>query len=107
MSKYGNKFTEYGGYTYASRKEAMYARDLDLLLKGKQIAGWDRQAVFSLDVNNKHICNYIVDFVVTTNDGKLELHEVKGYRTPVFNIKWKLIQAIYGDRYKMVLIEKR
>lgn len=107
MRKYRNIFTEYNGVTYHSRKEAEYARELDLMLYGKQILGWDRQAVFSLDVNNKHICNYIVDFVLTNIDGTIELVEIKGYRTPVFNIKWNLMKALYGDRYKLTLIEKK
>lgn len=104
MRKYRNVYTEYNGVTYHSRKEAEYARELDLRVRGKDIAGWTRQVAYPIRVNEKHICNYIVDFVVRANDGSLELHEVKGVMTSTFVLKWKLVQALYGDTHKMIII---
>lgn len=103
--KYGNETKQYNGITYDSKAEARYARDLDLLKKAGEIKEWEGQHRLSLDVNGYHICNYIVDFKVTNKDGEIELHEVKGFRTAVFNLKWKLTEALYSDKYKLVLIQ--
>lgn len=103
-NKYGAKKTVYGGLKYDSKKEAGYARDLDKLIKAKEIRSYEQQVRFSIDVGGKHICNYIADFVVTSRDGSREIHEVKGFATEIFRLKWKLMEALYGKEYKLVLI---
>lgn len=103
-SKYGNQTREYNGRTYDSKLEARYAQDLDLLKKAKQIKDWEGQYRIKLDVNGYHICNYIVDFKVTMPDGSIELHEVKGFRTSTWELKWKLTEALFGKEYKLVVI---
>lgn len=73
-NKYGNKTKVYSGEVYHSQKEANYAQEPDLLKKGKAIKDFKRQVRIPLDVNGYHICNYIVDFMVTNRDGSIELH---------------------------------
>lgn len=101
--KMGNSPTVYDGVRYQSKFEAQVAQDLDLRLKAKDIASWERQVKISLDVNGYHITNYYIDFVVTHNDGSLEYIEVKGYATEVWRLKWKLFEAQYSDRDNIVL----
>lgn len=96
-SKYGNKKKEYGGKVYHSKAEAQYAKELDLRMKAKDIIGWDRQVKIPLDVNGKHIANYYMDFVVTCRDATLEFVEVKGFETETWRLKFKLLEALYGD----------
>jgi len=103
-NKYGAERKEYGGRIYHSKKEAGYARDLDLLKKAGEIKDWKPQHKLPLNVNGYHICNYIVDFLVTYKDGSQGLEEIKGLETAVFRLKWKLCEAIYGKDYKMVVI---
>lgn len=103
-NKYGSRKEEYNGRVYHSAKEAAYARELDLRMKAGEIADWLPQFKLSLDMNGVHICNYIVDFFVTKKDGQDEIHEVKGYQTAVWKIKWSLTKALYGSRYKMILV---
>lgn len=104
-SKYGSERKEYNGRSYMSKKEAGYARDLDLLKRAGEIKDWKPQYKLSLDVNGYHICNYIVDFWILTKHDEEELHEVKGFETEVWRLKWKLTEAIYGKRYNLVVIK--
>jgi hypothetical protein len=94
-SKYYATSTRYNGRLYHSKFEAQYARDLDLRVKAHDIKGWEPQFKVSLDVNGKHICNYVCDFRLTMNDGSYELHETKGFETDLFRIKRKLLEAVY------------
>lgn len=44
-------------------------------------------------------CSYIADFVYTEN-GKTVVEDVKGYKTPDYKIKKKLLLYIHGIRIK-------
>lgn len=108
MNRLGNvaRKTEYNGKTYHSAFEAEYAQYLDILLKAKQIKSWRGQIRMPLDVNKHHICNYIVDFEVTNNDGSITYIEVKGYETDVWRMKWKLFEALYGDKFTLTVVKQ-
>lgn len=103
-SKYGSTSHEYNGRVYHSKAEAHYAQDLDLMLKGGELAEVVPQYKIPLDVNGQHICNYIVDFKLTYKDGSEELVEVKGFATEVWRLKWKLLEAIYGADHPGVVL---
>lgn len=103
-NKYGATKQHYNGYSYDSKLEASYAQELDWLIKANEIERWERQFKLSLDVNGIHICNYYVDFKVYYIDGRIEYHEVKGYETDVWKMKWKLSHALYPDN-NFVLIK--
>lgn len=98
-NKFGAKRSEYDGIRYDSKKEAAYAEQLDMLKRGGAITGWRRQVRVDLSIHGKHIAFYKVDFEVTHNDGHLELIEVKGFETREWQIKWKLLEAIYGTEF--------
>ena len=104
----GNKFNAtkqtYNGRSYHSKKEAEYAAELDWLKKAKQIKEIIPQYKISLDVNGIHIANYFMDFKVTTQDGIIEMHEVKGMETDLWRMKWRLAKALYPE-WKFVLIK--
>lgn len=106
-NKYGAKKTVYNNLKYDSKMEATYAQDLDLRLYSGELKDIQRQVRISLDVNGYHICNYIVDFVLTYADDSVELVEVKGFATEVYRLKRKLLEATYlkdnpGVRYLVV-----
>lgn len=103
-NKYGAKKKVFNNEIYDSKKEAGYAQDLELLKKGKVIKDYERQVTFHININGYPICGYRADFVVYNIDGSKEIHEVKGFATEIFRIKWKLMEAIYGEEYKLVLI---
>jgi hypothetical protein len=97
-SKFHSQWTEYKGVKYASKREAAYAAELDLLIKAKQIKNWRRQVRFPLIVNEIPVSTYVVDFEVILPNGLCELHETKGYKTDVFKLKFALFKALYPDR---------
>lgn len=102
-AKYGNSKTEYNGVTYDSKREAEYARDLDILQSSGVIKTWERQPVFPLQprfIKNKKVfrpIRYIADFKVTYPDGRIEIIDIKGFETPQFKIKEKMFHFNYPD----------
>lgn len=102
-SKYKNKSAESGGKIYDSKMEARYAEKLEWRKKAGEIKEIIPQFCLRLDLNGKHICKYYVDFKVVYPDGKEEFHEVKGFETDVWKLKWKMALAIYGeDRFILI-----
>lgn len=109
-----NKFkaikTVYNGEVYDSRKEAAYAKTLDMLRKSfkpsEKVLGYRRQVPFLVIVNEAKICTYILDFLITYVDGRVEHVDIKGYKKGaaynVFRIKKKLVEALYS----IAIIEK-
>lgn len=102
--KYGNKKCMYNGYNYDSIKEANYAENLDWRIKIGEVLKWERQVKISIDINSVHIANYFIDFKVWLSNGVVEYHEVKGFETDIWRMKWRLCKALYKD-LKFVLIK--
>ena len=96
-SKYNSKITSYNGRNYHSTLECSYAQQLDWLIKAKEIREWIPQFKLELRVNDRHISNYFVDFKVIYCDGHIEYHEVKGFETDTWKIKWELSKALFPD----------
>lgn len=94
-SKFGAIKTTIDGVTFDSKKEAARYQDLKLLLKANQISELELQPKFRLEVNGVKICTYIADFRYKEN-GKLVTEDVKGVKTPAYNLKKKLVKALYG-----------
>lgn len=103
-NKYNSKRTKYNDRYYDSALEAAYAEQLDWLIKAGEVKEWFPQFKLSLDINGVHIANYFMDFKVVYNDGRIEMHEVKGYETDLWRMKWRLAKAIFED-YNFVLIK--
>ncbi len=102
VNKYRNRWTEYGGVKYQSKREAAFAAELDLAFRLKQIKGWRRQVAFPLMAYGKTICRIIIDFEVWRPDG-LEYVEVKGRPTESWKLKWKLFEAQYPELKKRII----
>lgn len=103
-SKYKSQKQSYGGRSYHSKKEANYAFELDVRKKLGEILEYENQYKIDISINGIHICNYFIDFRVTMADGTYEYHEVKGFETDLWRLKWLLTQAVFPD-YKLVLIK--
>ena len=99
--KSGNKYhaqsSEYGGSIYHSKFEAGYAQELDLRVKAKDIKSWERQIPLELKINGQKICTYKIDFVIEHNDGSHEYVECKGFETPEWKLKWKILEATFDE----------
>jgi len=103
-TKYHNKSSKCrAGHYHPSILEANYCDELALLVKAKEIKSYIGQVRYDLSVNGVHICDHIVDFEVTHNDGRIEVRETKGCATAVWKIKHKLFLAIYPDiKYEVI-----
>jgi hypothetical protein len=94
-NKYNAKSSIYDGSYYHSKFEAAFAAELDIRLRAKDIAKWEKQIRVPLEVNGFKICTYIVDFRIIHNDGSIEWVECKGFVTDVARIKMRLFEAAY------------
>lgn len=96
-SKYRNKTKNYNGRTYDSIREANHAEELDWRIKAGEIREVIPQYKIELKVKGRHIANYYVDFKVIMADGSIQFHEVKGMVLPLWQIKWKLTEALIDE----------
>jgi hypothetical protein len=83
---------------------------LKLLKKSGEIKDFEIQVKFDIRINEIHIANYFLDFLVINNDGSKEYIDVKGQdkktkkwiTTDVFQLKKKLVEAIYKIKIKII-----
>lgn len=104
--KYHNKPTRYNGRRFMSKKEAEYAQMLDVLRNSTapthKVVDVQYQVRFPLRVDDQLIATFILDFIVTYEDGRKEYVDVKGAITEVYTIKKRLFEALY----RVKIIEK-
>lgn len=103
-AKYGNKKTSCNGKTFDSKKEA--DRYLFLLSQQKlgKITHLQTQVHFELipkqlkaNGNAERKCEYVADFVyIECDTGREIVEDVKGFRTPEYVIKRKLMLYMHN-----------
>ena len=99
QNKYNAQKTTINGIVFDSKREASRYQELLLLQRAGQIKDLALQVPFAILVNGKKICKYIADFqYVDTSTGKVVVEDSKSppTRTPTYQIKKKLVAAIYG-----------
>lgn len=111
-SKYNSKKTEYDGFMYDSKKEANYARKLDLFIKAGDLIEYDRQVKMHYEVGIKTRTDddytdhktyfYRCDFVEYWANGTTVYTDVKGFRTPEYKRKKKIIEKLYDIKLNEV-----
>lgn len=94
-SKYGAKKTVVDGITFDSQAEATRYGVLKVIQAAGLITGLRLQVPYQITVNGKKVCRYVADFVYIEN-GKEVVEDVKGMKTPVYNLKKKLMEAVFG-----------
>jgi hypothetical protein len=94
-SKYGAKKTVVDGITFDSMAEAARYGALRIVQAAGLIKDLRLQVPYVIVVNGKKICRYVADFVYIEN-GKEVVEDVKGMKTPVYNLKKKLMEAVFG-----------
>jgi hypothetical protein len=98
LNKYRNKKTVVGGLLFDSKKEASYYTQLMWRKKAGEIKEIMLQEKFKVEIEGKHICYYLADFVIVYPDGRKEVIDVKSEITkknPVYRLKKKLVEALY------------
>lgn len=109
-SKYNNVKVDIDGHKFDSLKEAEFYGSLKLKKQSKLIKDFKLQVKYDISVNDIHIANYFLDFLVENNDGSFEYIDIKGknsktnkfIKTSVFALKKRLVEAIYGIKITML-----
>jgi hypothetical protein len=105
-AKYHNEKCRCGlNHNHDSRAEARYCDTLEFLRKAKQIKTFEVQKNYPLKVEGMTITNHRPDFLVTLNDGSIEVREFKSptTMTRAWRIKYKMFLRNYPDiPYKIV-----
>jgi hypothetical protein len=97
VSKYGAVRTTVDGITFASKAEASRYTQLKLLAKAGHISSLRLQPRYPLTINGTVVGTYVADFAfLDERTGKLVVEDVKGYATPVYKLKRRLVKALYG-----------
>ena len=101
-SKYKNKKVEYDGYTFDSQKEKNYyiklktMQDLGLIKNLELQKEYILQDKFKLNGVTRRKITYKADFsYISTEDDKLHVIDVKGFKTEVYKIKKKMFEYKY------------
>ncbi|MCZ4089296.1 DUF1064 domain-containing protein [Sinorhizobium psoraleae] len=96
-SKYRNRKTVVDGIKFDSKREARvlcFPEAVGARRPGRQV---ELQKPYALTVNGPLVCNYRCDFAFYDAIPKRNrVVDIKGVATKDFNIKRKLMQAVYG-----------
>lgn len=87
------------GILFASKREAKRYSELKLLLSAKLIDKLKLQPRFPITVEGEKICTYVADFEYVKHIGGKELtfvEDSKGFKTPEYKLKKKLMLACHG-----------
>lgn len=108
--KYGNKKVTVEGKTFDSKREATRYLELLMMQKSGEITGLDTQVPFELlpvqrdTVTNKvaeRAVKYVADFVYY-KDGEKVVEDTKGYKTPDYILKRKMMLYFHGIRIREI-----
>lgn len=95
-----NKFSAKRTNGYASKHEANVAAQLHALLRGGRIAELAEQVRFELlpaDGRERPVV-YVADFTYLDHQGKFIVADAKGWRTPVYKLKKRMMWHLRGIR---------
>uniref|UniRef100_A0A6H2A2D7 DUF1064 domain-containing protein n=1 Tax=viral metagenome TaxID=1070528 RepID=A0A6H2A2D7_9ZZZZ len=90
-TKYHAVLEECDGIKFQSKKEARYYQELKVRVFAGEVAYFLRQVPFELAGGVK----YRVDFMEILNDGRIRYVDVKGFRTPTYKMKRRMVEACY------------
>lgn len=94
-----NKYHARPSGGYASRREHRRACELRMLQSCGEISDLREQVSFELipAQDGEKACHYIADFVYCDNTtGSIVVEDTKGFRTPEYKIKRKLMLYVHG-----------
>ena len=101
-SKYHNKICEYDNMTFSSIKERNYYIKLKMMQKNGKIKELKCQTpfvlieTFKLEDKTYRQTKYIADFTYIDENGNYHVVDTKGFRTPEYKLKKKLMAWKYG-----------
>ena len=102
-TKYGAVRTIVDGVSFASKREAVMYAGLKFLEKRGKITDLKLQPRIKLSAGGVHICDYVGDFFFIPREPMYDhaafepvYMDVKGFITPVYQLKKKLVLALTG-----------
>ena len=99
-SKFGAKKTMVDGITFDSKWESERYGQVKAMERGGIVTDLELQVKYDIVINDIKICKYIADFVYKEEspDGKIKeiVEDAKGFETPEFKLKKKLMKAVHG-----------
>lgn len=101
-SKYHNKKVTFDGITFDSIKEKNYYIKLKMMQDSGKISDLKLQTpfvlieTFKLEDKTYRQTKYIADFTYIDENGKYHVVDTKGFRTPEYKLKKKLMAWKYG-----------
>lgn len=111
-SKYGNESCEVDGIRFSSQLEARYYQRLKLLQRVGEVSEIKLQVPYILqpayelpDGTKVRAIKYVADFVVSFSDGRKQVVDTKGMRTPIYKLKKKMLLYKYPE-INFVEVEK-
>lgn len=94
-NKYNAKKVVHDGHKFDSIREGKRYLELKILERGGEIKNLELQPRFDFELNNVKMGFYKADFRYIDN-GVSIVEDVKGMKTPVYNLKKKMLRAHYG-----------
>ena len=93
-------------YYFPSQAEFHRFRSLQLQQRAGMISNLELQPKYPVVINSKKVFTYLADFKYTKGS-EVIVEDVKGslnkkYQDPVFKLKQKIIEAIYGFKISIV-----
>ena len=105
-SKYGNHKVESDGVKFDSKRELARWNQLKMLESAGHITDLKRQVPFevvpsvNLDGKKQRAVVYVADFTYTEEPGYMTVEDSKGFKTPDYIIKRKLMKHVFGIEVK-------
>lgn len=95
--KYGNRKTTIDNIEFPSKAEASYYCDLKVRERAGEVSNVKMQTPYALTINGRLICTYRDDFSFQDHvENRFRVVDVKGFATPVFKLKLKMMKAIHN-----------
>lgn len=102
-AKYKAVPTHVDGIRFASKAEAQRYSELKILEKAGTLSALRLQPRYELVVSGVKIGTYVGDFCYWDgHESCTVVEDVKGVRTPVYQLKKKLMKALYGIEIREV-----
>lgn len=95
--KFNAKPTVTDGIKFGSKLEAKYYNIIKAKRESGEVLFFLRQIPFHLPGN----VVYRADFMLFFSDGSVEIWEIKGFPTPEWKIKKKLVESLYPIEIKV------
>lgn len=98
MNKYNAKKVTHDNVVFDSIKEGNRYLQLRTLFRAGQIYELTLQPEYEFTLDGEKMFSYFADFSYTEKNGTEIIEDSKGFRTPIYKLKKRLIEKQHGIR---------